>query len=93
MINEGGIRSLWRGNGVNVIKIAPESAMRFFAYEKVKRLLKDGDDPLQVHERLLAGSTAGVIAQTAIYPLEVRTGPLAVAATTTCTSLVTGHEN
>lgn len=26
---------------------------------------------LQVHQRLLAGSTAGVIAQTTIYPMEV----------------------
>ena len=38
---------------------------------QVKKLLKDGNEPLQVHERLLAGSTAGVIAQTTIYPLEV----------------------
>ncbi len=29
------------------------------------------DQVLGVHEKLLAGSTAGVIAQTTIYPLEV----------------------
>ena len=39
---------------------------------QVKRLLVCEGRELQVHERLLAGSTAGVIAQTAIYPMEVR---------------------
>ena len=42
MLREGGVTSLWRGNGINVIKIAPESALRFFAYEHVSALLKCG---------------------------------------------------
>lgn len=73
MISEGGIGGLWRGNGINVIKIAPESALKFAAYEQVKRLIKgeSRNQPLEIHERFVAGATAGAISQTVIYPLEV----------------------
>ena len=38
----------------------------------MKRFLyRDDGKPLHVSQRLLAGSTAGVIAQTTIYPMEV----------------------
>lgn len=73
MIGEGGITGLWRGNGINVIKIAPESAIKFAAYEQCKRLIL-GDrtnHPLAIHERFIAGATAGAVSQTVIYPLEV----------------------
>ncbi len=40
MIREGGLKGLWRGNGINVIKIAPESALKFGAYDEMKRLIK-----------------------------------------------------
>ncbi|XP_036000224.1 calcium-binding mitochondrial carrier protein SCaMC-2-A [Fundulus heteroclitus] len=71
MIKEGGTRSLWRGNGVNVIKIAPESALKFMAYEQIKRLIGSDKETLSIVERFVAGSLAGVIAQSTIYPMEV----------------------
>ncbi|KAH7932029.1 hypothetical protein HPB51_029577 [Rhipicephalus microplus] len=72
MLQEGGIPSLWRGNGINVIKIAPESALKFLAYEKAKRLIKgDSNRDLGIFERFFAGSLAGSIAQTSIYPMEL----------------------
>ena len=73
LYNEGGIKSFWRGNGINVIKIAPESAFKFMAYEQMKRLIQrvKGNKELTVGERFAAGSSAGAISQTIIYPLEV----------------------
>ncbi|KAG8011740.1 Calcium-binding mitochondrial carrier protein SCaMC-2-A [Nibea albiflora] len=70
MIKEGGMRSLWRGNGVNIIKIAPESALKFMAYEQIKRLIGSDKETLSILERFVAGSLAGVIAQSTIYPME-----------------------
>ncbi|CAH0546112.1 unnamed protein product [Brassicogethes aeneus] len=72
MLKEGGVNGLWRGNGINVLKIAPETAIKFAAYEKVKRFIKgDSKHTLSIYERFFAGATAGAISQTAIYPLEV----------------------
>ena len=79
MLREGGVKGLWRGNGVNVIKIAPESALKFGCYEKVKQLIKgDSARELSIYERFCAGSTAGAFSQTVIYPLEVMKTRLAL---------------
>ncbi|XP_038570013.1 calcium-binding mitochondrial carrier protein SCaMC-1-B-like isoform X7 [Micropterus salmoides] len=73
MVKEGGLRSLWRGNGINVLKIAPETAIKFTAYEQIKNAMCGSNEKgnLRVHERFVAGSLAGATAQTAIYPMEM----------------------
>lgn len=73
MMKEGGLVSLWRGNGMNVLKIAPETAIKFSAYEQIKSMIRGHNQTrnLRIYERFLAGSLAGATAQTAIYPMEV----------------------
>ena len=69
IMNEGGLKSFWRGNGANVVKIAPESACKFFFYDVFKNLVCEYPDNPKMYERFIAGGLAGGIAQTAIYPL------------------------
>ncbi|XP_055611108.1 calcium-binding mitochondrial carrier protein SCaMC-2 isoform X4 [Uranotaenia lowii] len=72
MLKEGGVRSLWRGNFINVLKIAPESAIKFAAYEHIKRFIRGNDKrQMTIYERFVAGACAGGVSQSAIYPLEV----------------------
>lgn len=79
MLREGGVKGLWRGNGINVLKIAPESAVKFWFYDEVKKMIKGDDDrELLIQERLCAGSFAGAASQTLIYPLEVMKTRLAL---------------
>ncbi|XP_036595549.1 solute carrier family 25 member 41 [Trichosurus vulpecula] len=71
MIQEGGISSLWRGNGVNVLKIVPEYAIKFSVFEQSKALLCSQKTPQPFQEKILASSLAVAISQTLINPMEV----------------------
>ncbi|PNF40992.1 Calcium-binding mitochondrial carrier protein SCaMC-2 [Cryptotermes secundus] len=89
LLQEGGIWSLWRGNGMNVVKIAPESAIKFMAYEQAKKIIRGNNTrELSIYERFVAGSLAGGISQTAIYPLEVMKTRLALRKTGEFSSII-----
>ncbi|KAF7988470.1 hypothetical protein HCN44_001043 [Aphidius gifuensis] len=89
MLREGGVMSLWRGNGINVLKIGPETALKFMAYEQIKRAIKGNDTrELGIDERFVAGSVAGGISQSAIYPLEVLKTRLALRKTGEFNSII-----
>ncbi|EEH47324.2 uncharacterized protein PADG_03422 [Paracoccidioides brasiliensis Pb18] len=71
----GGIRSLFAGNGLNVVKVMPESAIKFGAYEASKRILANLEghgDPknLLPTSQFLAGGIGGMVSQCFVYPLD-----------------------
>eukprot|EP00667_Euglena_gracilis_P011352 EG_transcript_11597 len=80
---EGGVRAFWRGNGANIVKIAPESGIKFWVFDHAKRCLAADPKNATVAERLCAGALAGVVSQTCIYPLETIKTRMAIANTGT----------
>ncbi|KAG0461521.1 hypothetical protein HPP92_021818 [Vanilla planifolia] len=72
---EGRLLGFFRGNGLNVMKVAPESAIRFYAYETLKefivRVKGEEKSDIGASGRLMAGGIAGAVAQTAIYPMDL----------------------
>ncbi|EGF82382.1 hypothetical protein BATDEDRAFT_9761, partial [Batrachochytrium dendrobatidis JAM81] len=73
---DGGILSFYRGNGLNIVKIIPESALKFFIFEYVKDIIRSrsdsptSDNALGVGGRFISGGIAGLVSQFAIYPIE-----------------------
>ncbi|KAK4655777.1 hypothetical protein QC762_305400 [Podospora pseudocomata] len=71
----GGFRTFFAGNGLNVVKIMPESAIRFGSYEASKRFLaayEGHDDPTQIStvSKFVAGGIGGMTAQFCVYPVD-----------------------
>ena len=82
MLREGTPRAFFRGNGANVLKIAPETALKLTFNDRIKRAVASGSpDPgasLSPAERFVAGAAAGALAQSVIYPLELIRTRLAI---------------
>ncbi|RUS27830.1 mitochondrial carrier domain-containing protein [Jimgerdemannia flammicorona] len=72
---QGGLRAFFVGNGLNVIKIVPESAIKFYMFETSKSFLArftnaEDKNSISVSARFVAGGMAGICSQFSIYPLE-----------------------
>ncbi|XP_020088507.1 calcium-binding mitochondrial carrier protein SCaMC-2-B-like [Ananas comosus] len=72
---EGGLLGFFRGNGLNVIKVTPESAIKFYTYEMLKDFIVknkgENKSDIGAFGRLIAGGLSGAVAQTAIYPIDL----------------------
>ncbi|EHK18707.1 uncharacterized protein TRIVIDRAFT_57584 [Trichoderma virens Gv29-8] len=75
LYRSGGLRSFFAGNGLNVVKIMPETAIKFGSYEATKRALANfeghGDARnINSYSKFVAGGLAGMVAQFCVYPLD-----------------------
>ncbi|KAI6350666.1 hypothetical protein MCOR25_010493 [Pyricularia grisea] len=75
LYRSGGLRTFFAGNGLNVIKIMPETAIKFGSYEFAKRTLatlEGHSDPTHInpYSKFVAGGVAGMVAQFCVYPLD-----------------------
>lgn len=69
--NEG-FAGLFKGNALNVCRIAPTKAVEFFCYDKYKEytLKLHGRDEMEGHERMIGGSLASMAGTALTHPVD-----------------------
>ncbi|AET40132.1 Ca(2+)-binding ATP:ADP antiporter SAL1 Ecym_5377 [Eremothecium cymbalariae DBVPG len=75
LYRQGGLRAFYVGNGLNVFKVFPESAMKFGSFELAKRLLVQLEgvhdtSQLSKFSTYIAGGLGGIAAQFFVYPID-----------------------
>lgn len=74
IMKDEGWKGLFRGNFVNVIRVAPSKAIELFAYDTVKKMLTpklEEQHKLHIPPSLVAGACAGITSTLFTYPLEL----------------------
>ncbi|CAG0884129.1 unnamed protein product [Cyprideis torosa] len=67
----GGFRNFYKGNGAQMVRVFPYSALQFLSYEFYKKVYAETLGTGSHIARFLSGSSAGVTAVTLTYPLDV----------------------
>ncbi|KAM4605221.1 solute carrier family 25 member 24, like [Polymixia lowei] len=71
-LKAGGLRSMWHGNAVNVLKGTPQSTLQCLIYAQMKVHTQNrSQESLSVQQRFGLGCVSGAVAHAAFYPLEV----------------------
>ncbi|KAL4433743.1 hypothetical protein ABPG75_000184 [Micractinium tetrahymenae] len=88
MAAEGTVHAFFKGNGTNVVKIAPETAIKLTLNDALKHVVAADPDEITPAQRMTAGALAGACAQATIYPFELVRTRLAVCTTNTYGGIV-----
>ncbi|KAL1160273.1 hypothetical protein V6Z11_A07G054500 [Gossypium hirsutum] len=75
ILKEEGLLGFFRGNGLNIVKVTPESAIKFYTFEMLKDVIGEhmGDNKGDIGAggKLVVGGVAGAVAQSTIYPMDL----------------------
>lgn len=71
VLSKEGVSGLFKGNGIQMIRIFPYAAIQFSTFEQYKKLLKPAFSSHPHLVKLAAGSLAGLTAVMVTYPLDV----------------------
>jgi solute carrier family 25 phosphate transporter 23/24/25/41 len=87
MYRTEGIMGFFKGNGTNILRIVPYSAVQFATYESVKRVLIGQDAAREgaMYVKLTAGASAGIASVIVTYPLDLVRTRLSLQGETPCT--------
>lgn len=63
---EGGYKAYFKGNGVNCLKVAPETAIKFYLFDYIKNIFcknaENKNENPNLGQRFISGGIAGCIA-------------------------------
>jgi len=72
VVQEEGVKMLWRGNGTNCIRIMPYASLQFWSYDYYKgMIMRNTAGDFGVFQRFQAGAMAGITAASLTYPLDL----------------------
>mmetsp|Transcript_7873 Transcript_7873/g.15236 ORF Transcript_7873/g.15236 Transcript_7873/m.15236 type:complete len:306 (+) Transcript_7873:3056-3973(+) len=66
-----GWKGFFKGNGTNVIRVVPFSAIEFYSFEVYKGYILSKENPRNKLRVLMCGSLAGITASLLTYPLDI----------------------
>ena len=73
LVAKDGVRGLWKGNGLNCVRVVPSSAIQFASYALYKQVLFDDDGERRLHtwQLMVAGGLAGATSTSCTYPIDL----------------------
>ena len=66
-----GVIGFYKGNGVNIFRASPCTALEFLFYEVYKSMLVKDTNPSDFQTKLMCGALTGITANSITYPLDL----------------------